>query len=139
MPLHDDKLAEQLRRHGVKYVVRPSSESPLGNFFLYWVLPFGLLFVFWSWLARRMAPGAGAFLNIGANRARIYAESGIKVTFEDVAGADEAKEELKEVIGFLKDPSRIQSLGGRMPTGVLLEGSARRATGRPRCRRGHLW
>lgn len=122
VPLRDEALAERLQQHEVKYVVRPAGESFLGNFFFYWVLPFGLLFLFWSWLARRMTPGAGAFLNIGANRARIHAETDIKVSFNDVAGADEAKEELQEVIEFLKNPARIQRLGGRMPKGVLLVG-----------------
>jgi cell division protease FtsH len=66
--------------------------------------------------------GSRGFLNLGANRIRIHAETGPPVTFDDVAGADEAKEELKEVIDFLKDPARIQRLGGRMPKGVLLVG-----------------
>lgn len=122
VPLRDEALAERLQQQGVKYVVRPAGESFLANFFFYWVLPFGLLFLLWSWLARRMTPGAGAFLNIGANRARIHAETDITVSFDDVAGADEAKEELQEVIEFLKNPARIQRLGGRMPKGVLLVG-----------------
>ncbi len=121
IPLFDEALARQLVEHGVTYKVR-YTENGLGNFLLYWMLPLALLFLFSGMLARRMGGASQSFLNIGANKARIHAESGPKVTFEDVAGADEAKEELKEVIEFLKDPSRIQSLGGRMPKGVLLMG-----------------
>ncbi len=120
VPLQNDELAQRLKEHGVTYKVR-YTEDGLGEFFLYWMLPLLLLFLFWGFMARRMS-GAQNFLNIGANKARIHAESGPKVTFDDVAGADEAKEELKEVIEFLKDPARIQRLGGRMPKGVLLMG-----------------
>lgn len=124
VPLPDEALAQKLKDHGVRFVVRQPERSFLTEFLLYWVLPFGLLFLITGWWARR-AGGGGmgqGFLNVGANRARIYAESDTKVTFNDVAGADEAKEELKEVITFLKDPAHIQSLGGHMPKGVLLAG-----------------
>ncbi|HHH35590.1 MAG TPA: ATP-dependent metallopeptidase FtsH/Yme1/Tma family protein [Gammaproteobacteria bacterium] len=121
VPLHDDALARRLVEHGVTYKVR-YTENGLADFLLYWMLPLGLLFLFSGMLARRMGSGSQGFLSIGANKARIHAESGPKVTFDDVAGAEEAKEELKEVIEFLKDPSRIQRLGGRMPKGVLLMG-----------------
>jgi cell division protease FtsH len=116
----DDALAQLLAKHGVKFSVVHQSHW-LSGFLFNWVLPFGLLFLVWGWLGKRM--GNRGFLNLGANRARIHAETGPRVTFEDVAGAEEAKEELKEVIDFLKDPARIQSLGGRMPKGVLLAGA----------------
>ncbi len=119
VPLWHSNLAELLAKHGVKYTVRYNSHW-LGDLLFNWVLPFGLLFLFWIWIGRRFTPGKG-FLNIG-NRVRIHPEGGAKVTFEDVAGAEEAKEELGEVIEFLKDPSRIARLGGRMPKGVLLVG-----------------
>ncbi len=121
IPLYNDDLAQRLVEHGVTYKVR-YTENGLGEFFLYWMLPLALLFLFWGMMARRMGGAGQSFLSIGANKARIHAESGVKVTFDDVAGADEAKEELKEVIEFLKDPARIQKLGGRMPKGVLLMG-----------------
>jgi cell division protease FtsH len=122
VPLHDAALGKALAEHKVPYTVRHDNDW-LANFLVGWVLPFGLLFLMWSWLNRRMSGAARGFLNIGANRVHIHAETGVKVTFDDVAGADEAKEELKEVIEFLKDPSRIQRLGGRMPKGILLLGA----------------
>ncbi|MFI4889410.1 MAG: ATP-dependent zinc metalloprotease FtsH [Steroidobacterales bacterium] len=115
----DDVLAQQLAQHGVKFSVVHQSHWLL-NFLLNWVVPFGALFLLWSWFSRRM--GNRGLLNLGANRVHIHAETGVRVTFDDVAGAEEAKEELKEVIDFLKDPTRIQSLGGRMPKGALLVG-----------------
>jgi len=120
IPLADDALAQRLAEHGVKYTVRHESHW-LANL-LGWLLPLGLLVLMWSWMGRRMSGAAGGFLNIG-NRVRIHPESLPKVTFEDVAGAEEAKEELGETIDFLKDPARIQRLGGHMPRGVLLLGA----------------
>ncbi len=120
IPLHNLDLATLLEKQGVKYVVRQSSDW-LGNFLFNWVLPFGLLFMLWGWMAKRMGNMGKGFLNIG-NRVHIHPDSLPKVTFDDVAGSDEAKQELKEVIDFLGDPGRIQRLGGRMPKGMLLVG-----------------
>jgi cell division protease FtsH len=92
----------------------------LSNFIFNWLLPIGILFVVWGWMARRMTGGRG-FLSLG-KKARIHADTMPKITFQDVAGAEEAKQDLKETIEFLKDPTRIQRLGGRMPKGVLLMG-----------------
>ncbi len=115
----DDALAQSLAQHGVTFEVVHQTHW-LVNFLLNWVLPFGALFLLWGWFSRRM--GNRGLLNLGANRIHIHAETGVRVTFDDVAGAEEAKEELKEVIDFLQDPTRIQSLGGRMPKGALLVG-----------------
>ncbi len=115
----DDALAQQLAQHGVKFTVVQQTHW-LSKFLFNWVLPFGALFLLWGWLAKRMS--SRGLLNLGGDRVHVHAETGNEVTFDDVAGADEAKEELKEVIDFLKNPVRIRSLGGRMPKGVLLVG-----------------
>ena len=88
-------------------------------------MPILLFFVIWTFLARRMAErlgGPGGMLSIGKSKAKVYVETDIKITFEDVAGVDEAKEELQEVVEFLKDPKSKARLGARMPKGILLVG-----------------
>ncbi|MGZ8217905.1 ATP-dependent zinc metalloprotease FtsH [Methylomagnum sp.] len=121
VPLWNQDLAKDLEAKGVKYSVRYGSNW-LGNFIFNWLLPIGILFALWTWMARRMTGAGRGFLSFGRNRVRINADESVKVTFQDVAGAEEAKQELKETIEFLRDPSRIQRLGGRMPKGVLLVG-----------------
>jgi len=116
VPLADNELAQLLEKRGVQYTVR--HETHWLNSVPSWVVPFALMFLLWSWMGKKMS-GAGGFLNVD-NRVRIHADTQPKVTFDDVAGADEAKEELKESIEFLKDPTRIQRLGGHMPKGLLL-------------------
>jgi len=123
VPLLDNELANELEKNGVKYTVR-QSDNWLSTFLFGWVLPFAFLFLLWNWMAKRMGTGAGArgFLNIGGNRVRIHPEGGNKTTFKDVAGAEDAKQELSESIDFLKNPGFIQHLGGHMPKGILLVG-----------------
>jgi len=121
VPMWNMDLASLLEKQGVKYSYRQSSDW-LSNFLFNWILPFGLLFLLWGWMAKRMGSMGKGFLNLG-NKVHIHPDSLPKVTFDDVAGAEEAKQELKETIDFLKDPTRIQRLGGRMPKGVLLVGA----------------
>ena len=121
IPLWNKELAEQLQEHNVDYVVR-SSENWLSGLIFNWIIPIFIFLMIGSWLINRSMGKGRDFLNIG-NKARIHEDSQTNVTFADVAGADDAKQELKEVIEFLKSPEEIQKLGGRMPKGVLLVGS----------------
>lgn len=120
-PLWDEALAELLEQHQVEYGVR-SGENWLTNILFNWVIPILIFVAIWSWFFRRSTMGRGTdFLNIG-NKARIHPDTMVKITFDDVAGAESAKQELKESIDFLKAPEKIQKLGGHMPKGVLLVG-----------------
>ncbi len=116
----NNEVAKDLLEHDVKFTV-VYEDNWFRDLLLNWIIPFGLLFLLWAWFARRMGGMGQSFLNIG-NKVRIHAEEDLKVTFDDVAGADEAKEELREVINFLKNPQEISKLGGHMPKGVLLMG-----------------
>ncbi|HEX3350734.1 MAG TPA: ATP-dependent zinc metalloprotease FtsH, partial [Acetobacteraceae bacterium] len=92
---------------------------------LSWLIPLGIFGFFWIFVFRRMAQrfgGEGGLMSIGKSRAKIYVETDTKTTFADVAGAEEAKEELQEIVDFLKDPSRYSRLGAHVPKGVLLVG-----------------
>jgi cell division protease FtsH len=115
----DPDLIRDLQEQGVHYSGR--YESDLVKTLLSWLIPLGLLFVLWGFLSRRMGPGQGV-MNFGKSRARIYAERETGVTFNDVAGVDEAKEELQEIIDFLRYPQKYVALGGRIPKGVMLVG-----------------
>ncbi|HYZ40417.1 MAG TPA: ATP-dependent zinc metalloprotease FtsH, partial [Stellaceae bacterium] len=115
------ELAEDLTKHGVIYsgIVESHWIADL----LSWVLPAVFFVGIWMFAIRRMGQGGlGGLMQIGKSRARIYVEKETKVTFADVAGVDEAKEELVEIVNFLKDPVRYGRLGGRPPKGVLLVG-----------------
>jgi cell division protease FtsH len=89
---------------------------------LSWVVPVGLFFLMWIYLGRKMGSGSGGLMQIGKSKAKVYIEKKTGVTFADVAGIDEAAEEVAEVVGFLKDPDKYQRLGGHIPKGVLIVG-----------------
>jgi cell division protease FtsH len=118
----DPALAKELSQYDVKFsgVV----ENTFFRDILGWIVPALVFFGIWMFLAKRMAGegGLGGMMSIGKSKAKVYVETDTKVTFADVAGVDEAKEELREVVGFLKDPGRYGRLGGRLPKGVLLVG-----------------
>ena len=119
--IDDPELIGLLEEHQVEFTRRPSN-----NWFtqlLSWILP-ALIFVgIWLFIARRLSGGAGGLMSIGKSKAKVYMEKGTGITFDDVAGIDEAKEELLEIVEFLRTPERFQALGGRIPRGVLLVGS----------------
>src|SRR6266850_763567 len=117
------ELAERLSKYDVKYT--RVYESTLLRDLLSWILPALIFFGVWYLLARRMASSqglGGGFMNIGKSRAKIYVETKTGVSFADVAGVDEAKAELQEVVEFLKEPKKYGRLGARVPKGVLLVG-----------------
>jgi cell division protease FtsH len=117
----DPALAQSLSGTAVEFSGEP--EPGLLMRAIGWVLPMALLLMLWLFLLRRMTGGAGGgLMAIGRSNARVYVETDIKVTFADVAGVDEAKAELQEIVAFLKNPQGYGRLGARMPKGVLLVG-----------------
>lgn len=122
-PVNDDYFFKVLHDNKIKITVKlPGSTIGrfFSTFFIYWG-PIILLIVFWLFIFNRAQGGAGGAISFGKSRAKLAEVSG-KVTFKDVAGIDEAKEELAEIIEFLKDPKRFQKIGGKIPKGVLLLG-----------------
>jgi len=118
--VEDSELIKELDKKGIKY--KGKRENKWLSGILAWVIPIIFFFLIWRLLFARMGPEAGA-LSFGKSRAKIFAQKENKVTFKDVAGIDEAKEELQEVIEFLRNPGKFQRLGGKIPKGVLLVGA----------------
>ncbi len=119
---NDPDLISLLRRNNVKIEVKPEGSSTWFQIFTYW-FPIILFVGIWIFFIRQMQAGGGKALSFGKSRARLMTDAQEKVTFEDVAGIDEAKEELQEIIDFLRDPKKFTRLGGRIPKGVLLVGA----------------
>ncbi len=124
MPVHDNALLGELLKNNVEVAGQEKQqESFLLHLFINW-FPMLLLIGVWIFFMRQMQGGGGrGAMSFGRSRARLLGEDQVKVTFADVAGVEEAKEEVVELVDFLKDPSKFQKLGGRIPRGVLLVGS----------------
>jgi len=117
----DSSLLKELEAHKVKF--RGRIENTFWRDLLFgWVLPLAIMAVIWMFLMRRIGGGPTQALSFGRSKAKIYDRKEMKTTFADVAGVDEAKAELAEVVDFLKNPKKYQRLGGRIPKGVLLVG-----------------
>jgi cell division protease FtsH len=119
----DPELMKMLRQYNVKITAKPDDEPGLWQSILVSWVPMLLLIGVWIFFMRQMQAGGGKAMSFGKSKARLFAGKDNKVTFQDVAGIDEAKEELQEIIEFLTDPKKFTKLGGRIPKGVLLVGS----------------
>ncbi len=118
--IEDPKLIEELDAAGVKYTGEFVSRwlpEVIG-----WVLPLLILFALWSFFFKRMSGAEGGIMSFARSKHRVFSEDDVKVSFADVAGVDEAEQELKEIVEFLKTPGKYTALGGRIPKGVLLVG-----------------
>jgi cell division protease FtsH len=117
----DPKLTEELEGHGVKYSGEVANRW-LPELLVGWIVPLIFFVAIWGFFLRRMGGAEGGVMSFARSRAKAYADDEVKVRFTDVAGVDEAEEELKEIVEFLKTPKKYTNLGGRIPKGVLLVG-----------------
>jgi cell division protease FtsH len=118
--VEDEDLFRDLHKQHVKVTGMP--ESTFFATVLTWVFPMLLVFWLWRFVSRRMGRAQSGFMAIGQSKAKIYVEREVDVSFADVAGVDEAKEELVEVVEFLQTPEKFKRLGGKIPKGILLVG-----------------
>jgi len=122
LPPQFDELVKTLRENNVNIIVKDAAKSPWFSYLLNF-FPIILLIFFWVFFMRQMQAGGNKALSFGKSRAKLFSAVQKKMTFKDVAGVEEAKEELQEIVGFLKDPQKFQKLGGRIPKGVILVGA----------------
>lgn len=118
--VEDPKLIEELESKGVKYTGEVANRWVAD--LLSWIIPAIFFIAIWGFFFRRMGGAEGGVMSFARSRAKIYADDEVKVRFTDVAGVDEAEDELKEIVEFLKNPKKYTNLGGRIPKGVLLVG-----------------
>ena len=118
-----DSLVPDLQAKGIEITARPKRESSVWQQMLIWWVPFLILIGLWVFFVRQMQSGGGKAMSFGKSRARLLTENQQRVTFDDVAGVEESKAELEEIIAFLREPKKFTRLGGRIPKGVLLVGT----------------
>jgi cell division protease FtsH len=116
----DPDLVKDLQKNNIKF--SGHYENKIIKAIISWVLPFAIIILIWNLLMRKMGGAPSSVLNFGKSRGKIYGEDEIKITFADVAGVDEAKEELKEIIEYLRTPDKFLNIGGKIPKGILLVG-----------------
>ena len=122
LPPQFNDLVKVLRENKVKIEVKDANKSPWFSY-LFTGFPIILLILFWVFFMRQMQSGGNKAMSFGKSRAKLFSAIQKKMTFKDVAGVEEAKEELQEIVGFLKEPQKFQKLGGRIPKGVILIGA----------------
>ena len=123
VPVDDSGLIPLLDSRGITYSAVSERRSNIISMLLGWIIPFAFIFIIWRFMFNKMGGGGAGVMNFGKNNAQLVAEGDTGTTFDDVAGADEAKEELVEVVDFLKNPKKYLDIGGKIPKGVLLVGS----------------
>ena len=117
----DPELVKELEAQGIKYSGNYEN-TWLQQILFTWIIPIGIFFLIWRFVFKKMGP-TGSIMSFGKSKGRIYAQEDLKFSFDDVAGIDEAKEELQEIVEFLRTPHKFTNLGGRIPKGVLLVGA----------------
>jgi len=133
VPVPDEGLIPLLDEKGVEYFSSPKEKRIFKDFIVNWILPLVLMVLIWSFLFRRMGRLGQGVMSFGQNHAQLVAEGEIDVHFDDVQGVDEAKEELREIVDFLKQPEKYTRIGGKIPKGILLVGPP--GTGKTLCAR----
>ncbi|OPY78064.1 MAG: ATP-dependent zinc metalloprotease FtsH 4 [Syntrophorhabdus sp. PtaU1.Bin058] len=118
--VEDPDLVKDLQKNNIKFTGQ--YENKFVKAIISWVLPFAIIILIWNLLMKRMGGAPSSILSFGKSRGKIYGEDEIKITFDDVAGVDEAKEELKEIIEYLEYPQKFLDIGGKIPKGILLVG-----------------
>lgn len=118
--VEDPKLVDELQAAGVKF--RGERPGLMSQLLLSWIVPLGIMVLLWSFIGRKLGGAGESILSFGKSKARLVAQTETGITFDDVAGCEEAKYELQEVVDFLKNPGRYKSIGANMPKGVLLIG-----------------